>query len=166
MKLKLDDLTSESLSYIWRNMREYDSIELNIQGYGRDEAEKLVDQPYSYTLYSRASLRPIAVGGAVPWPMAPMLACPRMLLWGFGTDEADNYMLEIHKFSSAFMDFLAIEEWQRMLSVMVWEKHNKSRRWLRRLGFKDSEYAFPGLNNERLILMERPDKCADPQLSV
>ena len=163
MKLVLDDLTSDSLGYIWRNMREYDSIELNIQGYGRSEAEKLVDQPYSYTLYSRASMRPVAVGGAVPWPIIPMMGCPRMLIWGFGTDEADKCMKEIHKYVKGFVDFLAIEEWQRLISVIVWEKHEKSRRWLRRLGFKDSEYSFPGLNNERLILMERPDKCVDPQ---
>ena len=165
MSLVLGDLTTESLDYIWRNMRDYDSIELNIQGYGRTEAEKLVDQPYSYTLYSSASMRPVAVGGAVHSPLAPVIGGLRMFLWGFGTDEADESMLSIHKYSSAFIDLLEVEEWQRMMSVMVWEKHNKSRRWLRRLGFKDSEYAFPGLNNERLILMERPYKCADPQPS-
>ena len=163
MQLILDDLTLDSLNYIWRNMREYDSIELKIQGYGKSEAEKLVDQVYSYTLYSGASMRPVAVGGAVPWPMAPVMGCARMLIWGFGTNEADKHMIDIHKYTSAFLDFLSAEEWQRMVSVIVWEKHEKSRRWLRRLGFKDSEYAFPGLNNERLIMMERPDKCADPQ---
>jgi len=166
MKLVLDNLTKDSLGYIWRNMRDYDSTELSVQGFGRSEAEKLVDQPYSYTLYSSTSMRPVAVGGAAPWPIAPVMGAPRILLWGFGTDEADKYMIEIHKFTKAFIDFLADEEWQRMLSVMIWEKHDKSRRWLKRLGFVDSEYSFPSLNMERIILMERPDKCADQQPSV
>lgn len=164
MRLRIETMTAADLAYVAARLRDYDRRELAVQGYGDQQFADHLDQAYSYALKlddgtpvavggairpeEHAAFRDLQLGGAVPFNN-------RLFVWGFGTPEAERYMLDIHKASRAFLAFLDDVEWQRSQTVLVWAGHQKSIRWLRHLGFRKTGIEFAGLTTERIFLMER-----------
>ena len=146
MRLTIDNLDRAALDHVRANLRDYDRRELEIQGYGDEQFLAHLDQPYSYALKHEGE--PVACGGAVPFGT-------RLFFWGFGTDAADRHMLEVHKISTGFLTWIERIEWQRLPSVLVWEGHARSLRWLERLGFVRTGFEGHGLSNEKLLLLEK-----------
>ena len=146
MKITIDSLDRAALDHVRANLRAYDRRELEIQGYGDESYLAHLEQPYSYAL--KVADRPIACGGAVPFGS-------RIFFWGFGTDEADRRLFGIHKICSGFLGWIQRTEWQLQPSVLVWDGHEVSLRWLRRLGFVHSGFEAAGLDNEKLLLLEK-----------
>lgn len=147
MRLTIHNLDRAALDHVRANLRDYDRRELEIQGYGDREFLAHLDHPYAHAY--KADGLPVAVGGAVPFGT-------RIFLWAFGTDDAIRHMVEIHRIALGFLSWLARVEWQLLPSVLVWEGHDPSLRWLARLGFVDTGFRGKGVSNEKLLLLEKP----------
>ena len=130
-EISFSELSKEQLSFVIQHLRDYDRVELGISGWTPENAwdrSCTCDE----TLCGMVNGRPVCVFGYV--------TTPTTIRFNFyGTDEVAQNWFQITRSAKAYIDYIRKKYWYLTPVIEVWEGHHQSRRWLKRLGFEETQ---------------------------
>lgn len=131
MDYRLNRLTVDDVNYIWTHLREHDRLELDLMDETQERIGRYATMENAFC--AKLGTEPFLAFGAGETPKS-------VFVWFFATDEVRHHWRRIHKLAQAFLQMLRVKYAGKYILVDVWEKHNQSRHWLKRLGFEDTPH--------------------------
>lgn len=138
--------TEKDFQYVWDNMREYDREELERQGFKGNQWKKFGSTECYAGLLKK---EPLCVFGV-------SVRSGAMFFWLIATDGFESHegiWFRSHKFAIEFIRSYQEKHFGKKALVAVWKEHDKSRRWLNRLGFRDTKFSYG--KEKEIIVMEK-----------
>jgi len=135
--------TKEDLQAVWDNVRECDKNELSLLG---DKGyEDFIDLPYCYCV--SADNKPFLIFGA---------NVTEGCIWfaSYATPDVYKYIKSFTKYTTHFMDIVAIMEYPKRSLIQVLEHNKNTKRWLKSLGYHPTGSSYK-YNDIRIEVWER-----------
>ena len=141
--MSIEDCTAEDLDYIWQNLREPDRREVELQGLTNENYKRLLDYPEA--LVGKYQGTPVCFFALCYTDKVVYLIC-------IATEQIYSVFKYFHVGAMCFVETVRQRHWNRRILVEVWEEHNHSIKWLKRLGFKP-KFRWKR-NNANFFMME------------
>lgn len=146
MKAEVIELELEDAEYIRDHLRPADKKELELYGF-RTPEEWCRKTPEADMWCGKIDGVPVCAFGVWYTGWTVQFAF-------FGTDIIDQHPLKFTRAAKCYIESQMQRYFPARGTVLVWEGHTHSRKWLKMLGFKDTGYTTVK-NGGRFILVEK-----------
>lgn len=140
----IERLNRDDLRFVWRNLRLYDLLELTLQGYDDKNVMRALNNPVALSGKYRSD--PFCVFGCHETEGT-------VFIWFFATNDFARHWRKIHKVSTQFIQEVRQRFPGKHVLVEVWEAHEESMRWLKRIGFERTNH-YRVVKGETLRILE------------
>lgn len=126
-----EPLTKKHFNYIWKHMRDYDKVEMNIVG-GTSNAK-------AWKIYKACDENIVGLVDNVPICLFGHTHTINTIRFNFiSTDEVNKYWKQITKSARSYINWIMSQNPKKRGVIEVWEEHEPSRKWLKILGFRET----------------------------
>ncbi|MET4699010.1 hypothetical protein ABIE65_002040 [Constrictibacter sp. MBR-5] len=143
--IECKDATEENLAYIWQNMRKQDKTELTHMGYtDANYIDRLINVDMGLVVYYEGV------------PLCYIFAQKTThcaIIGFFATPEINKRPFVFHLFAKGIVDIFKEELFGYRCMICLWEKYERSKKWVKALGFTPTKHTM-FMNNELFRLYE------------
>ena len=142
--LQVQPMTRNHYDYVVRNMRQWDEMEVMLQGYTKTQLMEMFDNLHGVS----------ATHQDIPVLCAGYQTFPKVYwYWFFATPMVRDFFIDITRHAQEMIRENEQRDPDARHVVQVWNKHQDSVKWLNILNFKP--FSSFNVGNEQILLVER-----------